>query len=100
MTASQVFLELTNGALVRPATVRRCVVSKSSTRRKEKEDLGERQVFVEIAVWHCTSSGVSLPRADMRDGGLRAAISFSPRCYLSSISRRRVKSDAAYWVNT
>jgi hypothetical protein len=50
MTASQVFLELTNGALVRPATVRRCVVSKSSTRRKEKEDLGERQVLVEIAV--------------------------------------------------
>jgi hypothetical protein len=50
MTASQVFLELTNGASVRPATVRRCVVSKSSTRRKEKEDLGERQVLVEIAV--------------------------------------------------
>jgi hypothetical protein len=73
MTASQTCLQLT----------------------KEKEDLGERYVLVETAVQHCTSSGVSLPCTVVRDGGLRVAISFSPRCHLSPINSRRVKSDAA-----
>ena len=45
---------------------------------------------------HCTSGSVSLPCADMRDGGIRVASSFSPRRCLPSIQTQpvRVISDA------
>ena len=64
-------------------------------------DLEERQVLVETAVTalHFEWCLPSL-RSHERCAHILCAISFSPRCRLSSINSRRVKSDAAQRVNT